>query len=667
MLGTDSDDDSAADAVAPPPRTAPVHKAAAVETPEVAPEPVKAAQASGVKAAEAAFDSDDDAAVAAPKPAAKPVEAKPVEAAVEEPKTDAKAVAKAAEAAFDGDDDSFDAKAAFNAAKPDTPADSDKPKGPAVSAMQEELDSDEAVDHAFPAPQSASQLQLPKARKGSKAPAKKANFMDGVYDAAAGNLPNQYAAWSPEDQNKAGSQSKKALAQMEADFDDDDDSATPTAAPKRKQSRHHQAPAPPPPPPAPKADDDGVVYDDDDLPKHHVNLNMRGLEGGWQALMKKPEKKAAHSPKLDPDVQIMESLYTKDGALPSQYTAWSPDDGPKAAPAAPAAPQPKADSDDDDSSSSDGGDAPMDLEAAAKAFAKDPEKAFDFMQVGELVHRAAAEATSWFSGTSFLEASTVSVDTTRSAAATNLLEQYAEVLNSKPLRQLAKAKLSPPKLQALFQQLQKVDPLGGKQKAGKGKQAKAEQMCKYFQEHLQSASPVQKAVSLIEGSSNDLAEAVSRRAALLEEIDARTQLQRTMEQDISSLTTLAGLAKQGEDTSALVALGEAAAAATEGVQEAHAELKDFLDLALQKRIAVKQAQSQKLAQLQADVKSNDANIALKKKKASMSQAAIEKARKKLAGIATSCDATLDALARRRHAGHMEAHAIEIALKVLGSK
>lgn len=327
----------------------------------------------------------------------------------------------------------------------------------------------------------------------------------------------------------------------------------------------------------------------------------------------------------------------------------------------------------------------MDLEAAAKAFAKDPDKAFDFLQIDSQPNNAIAELVHMFStptmgsslrGTSFLEASSVAVDMTRTAAATTLLEQYAEVLKSKPLRQLAKAKLSRPKLEALFNQLRKVDPLVSKTAVvAPGKQAKAEQMCKYFQEHMQAAAPVQKAVSLIEGSSNELAESVSRHAALLEEIDARTQLQRTMEQDISSLTTLAGLAKQGEDTSALMQLGNqltgaaasAVEASAEGVQEAHSELKDLFDMALQKRQAVLDAQRKKLAQLQGDVKKAEADLAQKKTRAASSQAAIEKARKKLAGISTSCDATLDALARRRHAGHMEAHAIEVALEVLGSQ
>jgi chromosome segregation ATPase len=262
------------------------------------------------------------------------------------------------------------------------------------------------------------------------------------------------------------------------------------------------------------------------------------------------------------------------------------------------------------------------------------------------------------------------------SAASVVLEQYAEVLQSKPLKQLAKAKLSPPKLQALYQQLRNVDPLASNaHMPAQGKQAQAEQMCKYFQEHMQAAAPVQKAVSLVEAASNELAESVSKHAALGEEIDARTQLQRTMKQDMASLTTLFGLAKQGQDASSLVLLeqdlsGDAVAdvrASVAGIQEAHAELQDLLDMTMQKRAAVLKAQSDRLAQLQASVKEAETDLAQKKNRAASSQAAIETARKKLKGITSTCDATLDALARRRHAGHMEAHAIEIALKVLGGQ
>jgi hypothetical protein len=539
-----------------------------------------------------------------------------------------------------------------------------------VDDMKAELDDDSGDKTA----QSTSQLQMPKAMKtNNKA---KGSFMDGVYDAASGNLPNQYAAWAPSEQKNAESKRKEELSQMEADFDDDDDAPKPVVQ-KKKHGRHHHSPAPPPPPPPapkPQVDSDGVVYDDDDLPKHHSN-NMQGLEGGWQAFMKKtPPKKA--SPKLDPDVAIMESLYTKDGSLPSQYTAWAPADGPKKA----TTPPPQAQQDDSSSDDKDDPSQSMDLEAAAKAFAKNPDSAFDFLQIrsdqiAQFIHSAATAFTSSFRGTSFLESSAISVDVARVSAASAVLEQYADVLKSKPLRQLSKAKLSPTKLQALYQQLRNVDPLVGKVPvAVQGKQAQAEQMCTYFQEHMQAAAPVQKAVSLVESSSNDLAESESHHAALLEEIDARTQLLRTMEQDMSSLNSLAELANKGEDTSAFETLAKrmvgaeamAVGAAAEGVSGAHAEIKDLLDLAIQKRSSVLNAQKQRLADLQVEVKKADGDEQQKKLRAASSQAAMETARKKLSGISTSCDATLDALARRRHAGHMEAHAIEVALQVLGS-
>ena len=46
------------------------------------------------------------------------------------------------------------------------------------------------------------------------------------------------------------------------------------------------------------------------------------------------------------------------------------------------------------------------------------------------------------------------------------------------------------------------------------------------------------------------------------------------------------------------------------------------------------------------------------------EAAMEAARKKIASVQASCDATLGQVERRRHDGHMEAHAVEVALKVL---
>jgi len=46
------------------------------------------------------------------------------------------------------------------------------------------------------------------------------------------------------------------------------------------------------------------------------------------------------------------------------------------------------------------------------------------------------------------------------------------------------------------------------------------------------------------------------------------------------------------------------------------------------------------------------------------QAKLDSIRKKLVDIGKSCDSTLRTLEHRRHVGHMEAHAVEMALKVL---
>jgi len=565
--------------------------------------------------------------------------------------------AKAVEAAPIADD-AFSAAASIPAAPvraPKPPA-RKGPKSALMKSMEQQLDSDDSIEGG------ASALQMP----GHSAKAK-------TNDVVIGNVPAGYGAWSPDDSSNAEAKKKAALAEMSAGFDDDDDSPKPTPAPHRRHKRHHRpAPAPPPPP---KASADGVIYDDDDLPKHHASI-MEGLDGGWQALMKKPEHVA---PKVDQDVEIMQSLYAKDGGLPTQYKAWSPDaDAPKAP--APKRAQPRGDSGAD--APDDGG--PMDLEAAAKALEKNPNAdPFDFMQVGSesrdpigALIRHAATAPSFSGGASFLESSAVSTDMSRRSVASTVLDEYGEVLRSRPLMQLAKAKLSPVKLAALYQQLRHIDPLAATAPVlVQGKQAKAEQMCKYFQEHMQAAGPVQKAVSLVEAASNELAESVSRRAALLEEIEARRQLQKTMEQDVASLTTLAGLAKQGEDVSALDALAKqltGAAAITvdksaDFLEGAHEEIQDLLSLALKKRSAALQAQNKKLTHLQSAVANADTDLSAKKMRASTSEAAMQTARGKLSGITTSCDTTLNALAHRRHAGHMEAHAIEVALKVLGGQ
>jgi len=261
------------------------------------------------------------------------------------------------------------------------------------------------------------------------------------------------------------------------------------------------------------------------------------------------------------------------------------------------------------------------------------------------------------------------------------------VLRSPSLKQLARAKLSPPRIAGLWQRLQTMDPLTHPDAApppGK-REAQAEQWCQYFETHAQAATPVHNAVVQAEKSSNELAEAEARHAASKEEVAARTQLQRTLEQDVRSLTALLNATQQERAALGLRpvqdALDKEAASAAKGsakelmdvdeavqsIRDSHVELVDLLHAALQKRTVALQAQRSKLSALLQSTKVEESKLAEKRASAAQAQAGIEAARKRLATIQAACDATLGARGHRQHAGHMEAHAIEVSLRVLHEK
>jgi hypothetical protein len=293
--------------------------------------------------------------------------------------------------------------------------------------------------------------------------------------------------------------------------------------------------------------------------------------------------------------------------------------------------------------------------------------------VGRLI-RAAVSAAEDADAPVLIEEATVAVDASRMQAADALLAQFAQTLQSKPLQQLVQAKLSPPKLSALFQKLQSVDPL----KHPSHSSEQAEQACLFFEDNAQSASPVTQSAVKVETANNNVAEALSHQSALLEEMSARTQLQRTMEQDVSSLTTLLKTARQGQDVSGLTtaeaqlnkqgrtsSVAELAVAAG-GVQAAHAELADLLELTLQKRTLALKTQASKVALLQTEQKTVNANVDQKKTLVSQAEVDMKGAEKKLSGIQAACGQALSSLEQRRHTGHMEAHAIGTVLKVIGT-
>jgi len=508
-------------------------------------------------------------------------------------------------------------------------------------SVQLSFDSDEAIDRAFPAPDDASiPPAAPKHRRktghGSlvQTATNKPDTSAGAIAAAAAAtaLPQQYATWTPSDKAAVGPKKEGVLEQMAADFANDDDDND-NAPPKKVRSEGLTVSVKEPTTPKSNAAEASVTYDDDDLPRHHRSSLSSELQGGWRAFMKKGSAGKAKKLKLDPDVAIMESLYANDGALPSQYTAWQPPAGD------------------------------------AK-----PSSVVALMQVSSQVQE---------------EANEVALSSTPAGrAAVLVMQQYGLALKSQTLQKLALAqdKLTAQKLRALWQRLQAVDPLAhaGAPSSAHGKQAQAEQWCLYFQSHEASAAPLRRAAARWEVASGALDEATSQRAALVEEVEARTQLKRTVEQDVQGLSAQLNASHRSWEASHLEQAAEKAisaadqggapeargtllelGAAAEGLHAARAELEDALGAALRQRSGQLEAQGRQLAVLATAARQGEAALVGRKAQASQARASLEGARKKLAGIEASCGVALGNLARRRHAGHMETRAIGMALKVLG--
>merc|ERR1719428_2130877 len=139
--------------------------------------------------------------------------------------------------------------------------------------------------------------------------------------------------------------------------------------------------------------------------------------------------------------------------------------------------------------------------------------------------------------TSELSASGVTEETIN--AAQLVLDMYSAVLDSPPLHQLSLSRLSVSELTDLWHKLQSVDPMTHPNIiAPTGQQAQAERWCQYFEQNQGSAAPEHQALMQWEKADGDIAQAAGKRAAILEELEARTQLQRTVSQDIRDLSAL---------------------------------------------------------------------------------------------------------------------------------
>merc|ERR1712232_750869 len=101
-------------------------------------------------------------------------------------------------------------------------------------------------------------------------------------------------------------------------------------------------------------------------------------------------------------------------------------------------------------------------------------------------------------------------------------------------------------------QLHAADPMNSPNKVtGTGKEAQAERLCFYFEKNEQSAAPIHQALAHLENATNALIVSQSNRAAIAEEVSARTQLQKTMQSDIQNLNVLLELQKRGQNVSML--------------------------------------------------------------------------------------------------------------------
>lgn len=116
-----------------------------------------------------------------------------------------------------------------------------------------------------PAPVTSHAKKHPTAPKKKKT--KHDQFMDSAYAAAAGDLPQAYGAWKPDDEVSSATTKHEsvdpsaAVKAMQASFGSDDDSTdmpitSPT--PKTATKKVHETEAPVPPPPPPATDPSGV-------------------------------------------------------------------------------------------------------------------------------------------------------------------------------------------------------------------------------------------------------------------------------------------------------------------------------------------------------------------------------------------------------------------------
>lgn len=278
-------------------------------------------------------------------------------------------------------------------------------------------------------------------------------------------------------------------------------------------------------------------------------------------------------------------------------------------------------------------------------------------------------------------------------AASAVLSAYADVLGSKPLRQLSETRVSREKLQVLYQRMETVDTGDGRQLPVRSPQAgsmlqeaQAEQWCHRFYNDKQASAPVVVARTRVDTADAELSEAMARRDAATEAVDACRQLQKTAMLDSKGLAALLETVQQSYDPITLAiddwqertaALGldadeglrlyQAAGTARAALHQAREELTAAIVTATKRRIGTEKRQESLWKQSTASV--NDAVRQLKAKESAsqQAQAQLDSATRSFTGVQTMCAQSSEAESAKKDKMTREVRAVGMALVVLQNR
>jgi len=281
-----------------------------------------------------------------------------------------------------------------------------------------------------------------------------------------------------------------------------------------------------------------------------------------------------------------------------------------------------------------------------------------------------------------LERTSESVDSANVEVANLVLEQYANTLQSTPLLQLSRAKLSLVKLKSLWEKVQTLDT-----SSGGGHEAQAAKWCKDFQH--EAANIVEQTSVRKRRAELSLLETETHESVLQQQAMAQSQILKVLGRDTSSLQDLLSeLQDQFDSTSQTMqflrqSAGETASrgggadvqAGLNGLYEnlgkaeglvsaGSSEIVDILESAIQRRKSAEDKLKTNSVAVQAKlsgVRSQRMSLA----QVSNSQAASSLQDKSLQDrYEQMCSWTLDDIEARKHREECEKDAIHAALIVL---